>query len=120
MWRFSLALLVLLPIQAHATEYVLMGMGADSCGNFASQYRLSASVAETSYFAWAQGYMSGLNTMISAAGKTAPRDLNGLAVANQEARIRSYCDQHPLGNYVDAVMDLYGALPFMRGNPWGK
>jgi hypothetical protein len=118
MWRFSL-LLLLLPVQAHATEYVVMGMGADSCGNFASQYRLSAIVAETSYFAWAQGYMSGLNSLVSATGKV-PRDLNGLALPDQEARIRSYCDQHPLGNYVDAVMDLYGALPFMRGNPWGK
>jgi hypothetical protein len=111
MWRtaFTLVLLVAVPARA-ATDYPLMGIGLGSCSLFASQYRQWGATIETSYFAWAQGFMSGLNMAGPRAGHEA-RNLKAIAVEEQEARLRSYCDQHPGGDYIDAVIDLYGSLP---------
>ncbi len=111
MWRlaFTLVLLHAMPARA-ATDYPLMGIGLGSCSVFASQYRQWGVTIETSYFAWAQGFMSGLNLAAPHAGREA-RNLKAITTEEQEARLRSYCDQHPGADYIDAVIDLYGSLP---------
>jgi hypothetical protein len=48
-------------VSASATEYGLMGVGTETCGQYAEVYRMSPEVAENAYFSWAQGFMSGLN-----------------------------------------------------------
>jgi hypothetical protein len=111
MWRlaFTLVLLVALPARAE-TDYPLMGIGLGPCSLFASQYHQWGATIETSYFAWAQGFMSGLNMAGPHAGREA-RNLKAITTEDQEARIRSYCEQHPNEDYIDAVIDLYGSLP---------
>ena len=67
---------------------------------------------ENSYFAWAQGFLSGHNFAVLAYAKNssvAP-DLKSLSLEEQQAFIRQYCDAHPLGSYMDAVLDLYWKL----------
>lgn len=111
MWRLAFTLVLLVPVQARAaTDYPLMGIGLGSCSVFASQYRQWGVTIETSYFAWAQGFMSGLNMAAPHAGRDA-RNLKAITTEDQEARLRSYCDQHPSGDYIDAVIDLYVSLP---------
>jgi hypothetical protein len=111
MWRLTFMLVLLVAVQARAaTDYPLMGIGLGSCSVFASQYRQWGVTIETSYFAWAQGFMSGLNMAAPHAGRQA-RNLKAITTEEQEVRIRSYCDQHPGADYIDAVIDLYGSLP---------
>ncbi len=111
MCRIAFTLVLLFAVQAHAaTDYPLMGIGLGSCSVFASQYRQWGVTIETSYFAWAQGFMSGLNMAAPHAGREA-RNLKAMTVEDQEAKLRFYCDQHPSGDYIDAVIDLYGSLP---------
>ncbi|HUC63779.1 MAG TPA: hypothetical protein VMA53_00030 [Stellaceae bacterium] len=111
MWRLAFTLVLLFAVQARAaTDYPLMGIGLGSCSLFASQYRQWGATIETSYFAWGQGFMSGLNMAGPHAGREA-RNLKAITTEEQEARLRAYCDQHPSEDYIDAVIDLYGSLP---------
>ena len=90
---------------AWATDYAAMGLGISSCAEFANLYKQDPKWAEGMYFAWAQGYLSGWN-MAQISAKRPYFDLASLDTRTQQAHLRSYCDQHPLGNYLDAVWDL--------------
>jgi hypothetical protein len=86
------------------------GLGMDSCAVFAQKYGANPDVAESLYFTWAQGFMSALNLEASANGKVY-RIINGNDMSNQKMLIRSYCNEHPLTQYVAAVLDLYERFP---------
>jgi hypothetical protein len=94
-----------------------VGFGLNTCSKFARDYRRSAS-NELQYFAWAQGFMSGVNIANQSVQKTQGanviryRDLSTQSVRHQTAYIRSYCNAHPLNEYKDAVIDLLGTMPF--------
>jgi hypothetical protein len=75
----------------------LMGAGMQSCGSFAETYRQSPTMAETLFFSWAQGFMSATNIYRIVAGNNA-KNLNAISVEAQQARIRTYCDVHPLAD----------------------
>jgi len=85
------------------------GAGASTCGGFAKAYAHDPQ-NEYIFFSWAQGYMSAVNDTLAATGIHNYRDLAG-ETANQMARIRLYCNDHPLADYDIAVMDLYDSLP---------
>lgn len=94
---------------AHA-EF-LQGAGVQSCATFAQKYRSEPLVYETTFFSWAQGFMSALNFMSEVNRKLGSpsrplRDL-GHNVDQQLRSIRHFCDRYPLRNYMDAVLDLY-------------
>ena len=104
--------LLLLGVASSAAQTVTMGLGAATCSQFASDYRRAPKTVETAYFGWAQGFLSGHNFAVLAHAKdsgVAP-DLKSLSIEEQQAFIRQYCDSHPLGNYMDAVLDLYWKL----------
>ena len=63
MSRLVMVLLILLLSAARglAKDYVVMGMGIATCGEFASHYRAEPAATEGDFFIWAQGYMSGIN-----------------------------------------------------------
>jgi hypothetical protein len=92
-------------VQANAKDMALQGAGATTCAVFANLYKLDSERTENLYFTWTQGYLSGW----SAAQMDAKKPYVNLAkldVKAQEALLRRYCDQHPLGNYLDAVFNL--------------
>jgi hypothetical protein len=93
------------------------GVGLSTCGEFANAYRLAPAEAEWVFFSWAQGYMSAMNTAQSFP-TTRPQpqlhDLNSMSTKDQERLIRAYCDEHPLGNYIDAVLKLYNTLTLIK------
>lgn len=49
--------------------------------------------------------------MQAAANSKRMKKLNAINPEEQERIIRNYCDRHPLGNYLDAVIVLYRSLP---------
>lgn len=87
-----------------------MGIGMDSCAEFAKNYRNNPTFWETAYFTWVQGFMSGLNILQHVTNKT-PRDLNGLSLSDQKYRLRMFCDQRPLVTVAQAAVDIFQALP---------
>jgi hypothetical protein len=52
-----------------------------------------------------QGYLSGWNHILVITGQPF-FDMGSLTTERQKARLRSYCDQHPLGNFMEAVWAL--------------
>jgi hypothetical protein len=105
----ALAMILTATVANAQQQMVLRGFGASSCSEFAQAYREDPTTVEGLYFTWAQGYMSGANV----AGRVL-RDLAGRSLENQEAHIRSYCDNHPLSSYAEAVLSLYGTLPTIK------
>ena len=104
-----LACVALFAIAGSAFAYPIQGIGSNSCGQFAADYRKNPEIWEIAYFTWAQGYMSGLNIAGMGNGYR-PRELSGDYSAHRQ-KIRSFCDQSPLKSYMDAVIDLWKNLP---------
>jgi hypothetical protein len=92
-----------------------MGVGSQSCAKFAQDYAKDVS-AELFYFTWAQGFMTGLN-MVAALDKKNIRNMGGEIIQLQQQRIREYCSEHPLDDYMQAVATMYGGLPSMGQPP---
>lgn len=91
------------------------GLGVKSCAQFAKEYAVEPTLAENLYFAWAEGFLSGMNAESEAAHLPYKRIEGGDAAANTYRQaIRSYCDAHPLSSYSDAVISVFEALPWVR------
>ena len=104
------ATMILAVVGSVKAETVLWGVGAKTCGIFASNYLINPKLADDVYHSWAQGFMSGVNyAKVAATGDS--RDLAAMPTDEQMARIKKYCNARPLANYVDAVMDLYNGFP---------
>jgi hypothetical protein len=111
------ALFVVVPAVASADEPEGQGygLGLKSCAQFASEYKAQPTIAEGLYFAWAEGFLSGLN--LAAVGFNLPaRSLASVDVASAKVEIRSYCDAHPLAPYYGAVVTIYNKLPRLPRN----
>ena len=93
---------------AAADNPLTAGLGWTTCGQFLQKPQM-----EDSYFEWAQGFMSGRNSMFGITN-TIPKNLIGLPLKEQKAIIRSYCVKHPADMYDGAVPGLYAALPKMK------
>src|SRR6516164_8038693 len=82
-------------IQASATEdKTLRGPGAQTCGEFAFDYRVNRNT-ENTYFDWAEGFISGMNWIDAMTDHTA-KNIMALSIADQKQVIRNYCNDHPL------------------------
>ena len=88
-----------------------MGVGLETCGEFASLYRRVPNITEQS--SWAQGYMSGMN-MASLAHGDISKNMGAMAIDEQERTLRECCNDHPLTAYYKAVTDLYFRFPNMQ------
>lgn len=102
-------MLALSPSLSLAADSQLMGIGTNSCAQFAQDLKADTSL-EFTYFSWAQGYMSGMNVTLGSANAST-KNLNARDVTDQMASIRAYCDSHPLQIYGRAAQDLYNSLP---------
>lgn len=120
--RFVLALVCLVVATSSVTgeeekRYITAGAGGVSCAQFAEYYAKNPTDFERHFFTWAQGFMSGLNVAqygeAARTGKTRQfRNLASKSVEGQMAYIRTYCDEHPLAGYDQAVSKLFMTLPF--------
>jgi hypothetical protein len=106
---FLLAAITLAQAEEPRKEWAAAGPGIFSCTEYANIYRGDPKFAENHWFAWAQGFMSGLN--FAAIGQTGiSMNLNSMSIDQQQRALRAYCNDHPLANYIDAVLDLYNRL----------
>lgn len=106
--QLILALLIsgLLAAPVSATKSGVVGVGVGTCGEFAKMYAQNPEMMEVSFFAWAQGLMSGINAGFKTEQMT---DLHpaDFPVKSQQAFLRRYCADNPLRTYYDAVFELY-------------
>jgi hypothetical protein len=108
--RASLGLIAVLLISAPAqAATVLAGQGAATCAFYAEQVRQYPIDMHAAYFAWTQGFMSGMNMGLISTGDD--RDLAGIGIADQQREIDAFCDRHPLVSFTDAVVNIFKALP---------
>lgn len=108
--RFSAILMMMAaasPVVA-ADGSSLTGVGAATCTDFYQGYMAIPQV-EDSYFAWAEGFMSGLNSMMSA-DKQPTRDLSAMTMDAEKAYLRDYCSSHSADTYPSAVAKLFFSL----------
>jgi hypothetical protein len=101
---FGIALAVSAPALS-ADTFAAMGLGTGTCAQFAELRRVTPERAETYFFDWAQGYLSGWNAAQLVQGKPY-RDLNGMTVDEQRAFLRRYCEDNPDSTYFHGVVRL--------------
>src|SRR5690348_732225 len=75
-------------------DYAFMGLGVSTCAKFAEMYKLSPDQAELSFFTWAQGFMSGLNSVLLVRRQPFT-NLAAWDTDRQEQYLRYYCSDHP-------------------------
>ena len=94
-----------------------IGAGVSSCADFGQDFKSAPNEMGSLYFTWAQGFMSGLNTRHL--GTLDATDLNSksFSLSSQQHFIERYCDQHPLADFVDAVMALVVEMRRLQGLP---
>ena len=93
-----------------AQKVKIVGLGASSCANFRKDVETNPQV-QRDYFAWAQGYMSGV-LIRAPAGVDEDVDLNPSAfpLLKQVEFLRAYCTGEQNADYVDGVHALYRML----------
>jgi hypothetical protein len=110
----ALAFGILIQPTSSRADYAYAGLGATACGKLAQDYRQNPTLIETGMMTWAQGFMSGANASLT---NGQYRDLQAMTIEAQEARLRSYCDEHPMAEFVKAAIDLYFKLPLKKYTP---
>jgi hypothetical protein len=96
------------PVKAQTVKIVRIG--ASSCRYFLSETRGKPEV-EKNFFAWAQGYLSGL-LWRAPPGKDEDLDLmpEAYPLLKQAEFLRNFCERNPGADYSDGVTELYRTL----------
>ena len=90
------------------------GPGLTSCSTFEKIYSLNPKPTEALYFAWGQGFMSGLNVMMTAQHR--PTTNLGLWDMDRAQQfVRQYCTDHPSETYGHAIIQLFNSLRAAQG-----
>jgi hypothetical protein len=107
---------VAIPAQERRPTTV-QGLGSATCAEFSQMYRGDPQAAHTTYFSWAQGFMSGWNTAVLVANVTTTYQVKDLGydIDGQRFAIREYCEKHPLEPFFRAVVSAYAQLPIIDG-----
>ena len=91
------------------------GLGAGtSCAEYGEFYKKAQQETDNSFFSWAQGFMTGMNT-VRIGEKQSFVDLG---IMDQDAQIKwlhTYCDAHPLAIFMKAVVSLYSKQAVDQG-----
>ena len=92
------------------------GFGSATCAQFGEAYKKTPGLTEDMFFAWAQGYLTGINTARQALHEKlidlAPA---ALGMSEEKAFIRDTCESNPLKHYVTVVGILAGRLAQIQG-----
>ena len=96
------------PVLAQPVKIV--GIGATQCDKYLSDIDGNV-IAEREYFAWAQGYMSGL-LIRAPAGKDEGLNLEPATfpLLKQAAFLRTFCQTDPSADFSDGIHVLYRTL----------
>ncbi len=96
--------------QVEAQTVKIVGIGASSCRYFLRETSGRPEV-EKNFFAWAQGYMSGL-LLRAPPGKDEDLDLEPdvYPLLKQAEFLRDFCTRNPDADFSDGVNDLYRML----------
>ena len=94
-----------------ADELVLVGPGALSCGKIIADIE-DDKTFRTTYFFWAQGFLSGLNLKYFQNWQSAT-DLSDPDAL--KLWIQNYCEENPLDVYVVAASQLWNELRARQG-----
>ncbi|MFO1100744.1 MAG: hypothetical protein U1E81_21430 [Xanthobacteraceae bacterium] len=92
---------------AQAQMVKVVGLGASTCAQFNEEIARRPSV-ERDYFAWAQGFMSGV-LLRAPTGQDEKLDLAppSFPLHQQAAFLRLFCSSNKTQSYADAVLALY-------------
>ena len=98
-------------------QTVFFGPGANSCSLFKDLHEINPEIHEIAFFAWAQGFMSGMNAFALNTGEQVI-DLQPteFGQAQQRQYIHSFCDENPLRPYLQGVVNLMSELRKAAGN----
>ena len=83
------------------------GVGAATCAQFAQDYKENPDETEAVYISWAYGMMTGLN-LVKGTRRETIIDLSSKTIKEAESFLRHFCDEYPLKEYEDGVIELYG------------
>jgi hypothetical protein len=109
--RIAVALILassLFAVRAYAVEGAV-GQGSEVCADLTKKVTASPVLMTQTYFPWAQGYMSGVNGVLIANGRSY-RDLTKDPAGQQKALL-DYCAHRPKSSFLDAVIAVYETRP---------
>ena len=130
----AISLLAMLATTSNLTaQGGIWGAGAKTCGEFAALYQTSPEVWESTFFSWAQGWLSADNMyceigqdIASFDPKTKKTDPDNrcptlvtptFGAAEQMAFVRKFCADNPLRQYGEAVGALLDQIRVRQGLP---
>ena len=111
MKRFLLVLVWLSWAQPAVGQTAFFGPGANSCSLFKELHEMDPGIHEIAFFAWAQGFMSGMNAFALRAGEPIT-DLrpSGYDQDRQREFLHLFCEAHPVRPFVQGVFNLMTEL----------
>jgi hypothetical protein len=108
-----------IPAQQARPQADAIGIGTTTCATFRAHSGADLNPTQNFYFAWAQGFMTGRNTVLSdptVKSSDYPRNLNAQNVVDQMYLLYSHCVISPSRTYASIVLDLYKSLPRLEVN----
>jgi hypothetical protein len=93
---------------------IVVGYGSGKCGDFGRDLAKWGQSVEMAYFAWAQGYMSAIQTPRPESDRINLLPA-GFDIQEQMRLIRKFCAHNPLRQFDEAVADLYNRLGALAG-----
>jgi hypothetical protein len=97
-----LGLVLVMTVPARSENNV-MGYGVNSCATFGQGYKKHQELVEELYYAWARGFMSGMNIAAHGSGLRS-KNIAASSEDEQKRFIRDWCNDYPLSGYYDAVV----------------
>ncbi|MCG8354206.1 MAG: hypothetical protein MI920_01420 [Kiloniellales bacterium] len=92
-------------------QSAISGPGANSCAVFLQFQEQDAQARQLLFFAWAQGFMSGMNAIaIKIKGEVIDLQPEGYGQERQLTFLRTFCEFHPNRSYAEAVFELLTEL----------
>ena len=107
----TLACVCLFAARVWAAEGAV-GQGSEVCADLTKKVAANRELMTQTYFPWAQGYMSGVNGVLIANGRSY-RDLTKDPAGQQKALL-DYCTSRPKATFLDAVIATYEARPIAK------
>lgn len=102
----------MLMISGTTAAQTVAGAGAHSCGKFLDDVEAGGEVMNLIYFAWIQGFLTGLNTKYLPSQEFAT---NISDRAGMELWIKNYCEDNPLDQFTMAGAQLWAELRVKQG-----
>ena len=108
----SISLLVFVA-PAHAKDYLVWGLGAQTCTEYLKFYQQNPQMTDVNFGTWMQGYMSGMNVATQYNNNTY-RNLATYSLPSMNKWMRQYCSQHPRDTFMTGVTWLGTKLPILQ------